>query len=137
PLNGGQAVFSTAALGVGLHDVRASYNGDSTDNTSQSADLFQTVNAIATLCNLTSSQNPANVGDLVTFTAVVSQAVVGSAAPTGVVTFIVDGTAQSPATLTGGLASFSASTLGVGSHTVTAVYAGDQLHSSSTSADLT
>ena len=64
----------------------------------------------------------------VTFIAVVSGAASGSGTPTGLVTFSVDGVAQAPVPLTmmngQAVAFFTTTSLGLGSHTVTAAYDG-------------
>lgn len=79
-------------------------------------------------CNtntLTASPNPATVGQTVTFTVTV-QAAEGSIVPTGTVIFTDGSTSLDTATLgPAGKASFSTSTLAVGTHTITAGYAGD------------
>jgi len=64
--------------------------------------------------------------DSVTFTASVGAAVAGFGSPTGSVQFAVDGTnVGAPVPLSGGVASFTTSTLALGGHTVTATYTGD------------
>ncbi len=74
---------------------------------------------------LSASANPSLLSQAVTFTANVSPAIAGST-PTGTVQFLVDGVnAGTPVTLNGGSASFTTSNLAVGSHTVTAIYSGD------------
>jgi hypothetical protein len=83
-----------------------------------------------------SSLNPSAVGQLVTFTAVVT--VPGSTDPaTGTVSFKVDGTTQFPAvplTVVAGVdqAQFSTSSLSVGPHTIVATYGGDSSREPST-----
>src|SRR5439155_16449683 len=58
--------------------------------------------------------------------AAVGSAEIGLPAPTGTVTFNVDGTNQTPVPLdSAGSATFSTSTLSVGPHTITAAYSGD------------
>ena len=82
---------------------------------------------------LTSSLNPSASGQSVTFTATVT-----GSSPTGTVTFTLDGTAQAPVTLDGsGSAALTASTLPVGSHSITAAYGGDTNNNASTSGALT
>jgi hypothetical protein len=49
----------------------------------------------------------------------------GSPAPTGVVTFKIDGTSQAPVPLSGGSAAFSLASLSPGKHKISAVYSGD------------
>jgi hypothetical protein len=78
---------------------------------------------------LNSDTNPAKTGDNVTFTAIVTNTV-NSATPAGDVTFkdgdCSTGTALDTKTLDGnGHASFSTSTLTVGTHKISACYAGD------------
>jgi hypothetical protein len=87
--------------------------------------VFPAANPLpATTTTVTSSQNPATVGDPVTFTATVAP--VGTGTPTGTVQFSIDGTdVGTPQTLVGGTASYSTSGLAAGPHDVSAVYSGD------------
>ncbi len=72
---------------------------------------------------LSSTPNPAPLGTPVTFTAVVSGTF--PATPTGQVVFTLDGNQLPPATLDPtGTATFTTSTLALGSHTMTASYSG-------------
>ena len=75
---------------------------------------------VATSLNLTSSPNPSNVGQAVTFTAKVT-----GSNPTGTVTFTENGHVVGTATLLSGVATFTISTLAAGSNSVTASYPGD------------
>jgi Autotransporter beta-domain/Bacterial Ig-like domain (group 3)/IPT/TIG domain len=75
---------------------------------------------VATSLNLTSSPNPSNVGQAVTFTAKVT-----GSNPTGTVTFTENGQVIGTATLLSGVATFTISTLAAGSNSVTASYPGD------------
>jgi len=79
------------------------------------------------------SQSTVTIGDPVTFTATVTPGV--GTGPTGGVQFIVDGSAfGSPVPLSGNSATSAAiSTLGLGNHTVVAVYNGDATFATSTS----
>jgi hypothetical protein len=86
--------------------------------------------AIATTTTLTSSASPVAAGTSVTFTAAVV-ASSGTTVPTGNVVFAVDGSAAATVALASGSASYSTSTLAVGSHTVTANYEGSAAFSSS------
>jgi large repetitive protein len=72
-----------------------------------------------------SSANPSAFGQTVTFTATVSTSATPPPAPTGTVTFLADGNLIATTTLSGGTASASTSSLGVGSHVITATYNGD------------
>ena len=77
-----------------------------------------------TSTTLTSSRNPADVGQSVTFTATVSDTLASTVVPTGTVTFFDGSTALATVTLTNGVATFTTSSLGVGTHPITAVYNG-------------
>ena len=96
---------------------------------SPSNTLAQVVNAAplaATATKLSSSANPATVGQAVTFTAVVNSA--GAGTPVGNVTFTIDGGPQAPVALevVGGVdeATFTTSSLSAGSHSIGATYNG-------------
>ena len=71
---------------------------------------------------ITSTKNPSNFGDAVTFKATVTGAVY---LPSGSITF-KDGTTElAIVTMSGGSASYSMSTLSLGTHEITASYSGD------------
>jgi hypothetical protein len=138
-LNGSaQATFTTSALAVAAHTVTAAYGGDGNFNASTSAGLSQAVNQSGSSSAVTSSLNPAVLGQSVTFTATVSAASPGSGTPTGSVTF-KDGTSTlGTGTLNSSAqATLAVSSLAAGSHTITVVYGGDGNFSGSTSAALT
>ncbi len=123
----GTAALTTANLIPGRHDISAVYSGDNTYLAS-SDDPLLLANSTTTL---TSSENPSTVGDSVTF----SVNVTGPAGtPTGTVTFSDGGNIVDTETLDGsGDATFTTSDLSVGSHTITANYAGDGNYYASTS----
>src|SRR5262249_30204196 len=89
-----------------------------------------------TTTTVASSANPSAFGQSATFTATVSGIATTASMPTGTVTFTVDGIVQAPIGLSNGQASITIAALGVGDHTVTAVYNGDGSFSSSKSAAL-
>ena len=86
---------------------------------------------VPTCVCVTSSQNPSNSGQSVTFTAKVSGS---GGTPTGTIQFQTDGiNFGSPVTLVNGSASSTAiATLSVGNHVVTAIYSGDSGFATST-----
>jgi len=93
----------------------------------------------ATSTSLTSTPNPSTVGQAVTLRATVSPAPPATGVPTGTVTFR-DGAATiagSPVTLVNGVATLVTSALATGSHSLTAVYSGDDDFLASTSAAVT
>jgi subtilase family serine protease len=82
-----------------------------------------------------SPSSPAT-GVTVTLTATVTHTT-GTAAPTGTVTFTIDGTAESPVTLANGAATTTTSFSTGGAHTIIAAYSGDTNYYASTSATTT
>jgi len=122
----GTATYTTSTLAEGLHSITAVYSGDAANyiEGSTSNTVKQDVLAGSTVV-LGSSPNPSTYGTAVTFTATVTSN--GASAPTGTVNFL-DGTAKiGSGTLVGttGVATFTTSSLAVGSHTITAAYVGD------------
>jgi uncharacterized repeat protein (TIGR01451 family) len=106
---------------------QASVAGAQTDpNTANNvASVVTTINKAATSTAVSANPNPSNAGQSVTFTAMVTANAPGSGTPTGTVTWAIDSVNQSLASLSGGVATLSTSTLSVGNHTVTATYNGD------------
>ena len=133
-LNGsGIATSTTTTLSVAAHSITAVYGGSTSFNTSTSPVLTQTVNKDATTSTVTSSLNPSNHNQSVTFTATVVAAAPGTATPTGTVTF-KDGTRNMHSgSLSGGQATYTTSNLSKGTHQITVVYAGDSSSLTSTS----
>jgi len=133
----------TIALPVPLSEVQPGANtiqfktADSTNNLGiANVDLIL-VGAGGIVCSLncpttttvTSSENPANFGDAITFTATVTS----SATPSGSVTFNDAGTLLGTASLNAsGVATFTTFSLAIGSHTITAVYGGNTIFVGST-----
>ena len=134
-VTGGVATLTTSALTVGTHSITAVYAGDGFNGGSTSAVVNQVVNSTITSSPTTtllaSSANPSNIGQSITLTANVS-----SNTATGLMTFF-DGTTQlGTGAVSVGAATFSTGSLGIGSHSLTAVYAGDVNFGSSTSSAL-
>lgn len=128
------ATFQTSTLSAGLHTITASYGGDANDFTSVSAALTETVNIATTTTSLAASANPAIAGTALTLTATVKS---NGGPAAGTVNFSNGATLLGSGTLNGaGVATFTTSTLPVGSYTITANYAGDANDTGSTSAAL-
>ncbi len=83
-----------------------------------------TINKASTTGTIIASANPALPGVGVTFTMTVSPVAPGAGSPDGTVNFRIDGNIAGSGTLSGGVATFTISTLALGSHTVVAEYAG-------------
>lgn len=130
-LTSGSAKYTTSKLPPGSNSITAVYEGDSNNNGSTSAPLIQFVLA-ATTTTLTSSPNPSAYGEAVLFTAAVASSI--GAPPDGeTVTFKRGITVLGTGTLSGGVATYSTSTLGVGTKAIIAVYSGDANFATSTS----
>ena len=127
----GAGYFTTAALAVGSHTMTASYQGDSNDSAITSYFLTQVVQTATTSIAFSTGANPSIFGSGLVLTSTVS----GSGAiPTGSVTFMDGGSVLTSVNLDStGAASLSTSTLSIGSHSLTAVYSGDKVHTAVTS----
>ncbi len=132
PLSGNKATFTTSSLSVGQHTLTAVYSGDGTFNGSTSTPVPQAVAKATTSTALQSSANPAAYGQPVTFTATVTSG--ASSTPVGGVAFKDGSTTLGTIALNAsGVATFTASSLTVGTHSITAVYSGNPNFSTSTS----
>jgi hypothetical protein len=131
-LNGSTATFSVN-LSAGTHHITAVYGGDTNFAASSSLAMSQAVNAEATGTAL-SSNAPAVFGKAITFTAAVTFADAESTHPTGGVSFLEGGIVLGTASLDASGHAMVSLMLGVGSHSITAIYAGDGNFAASTSA---
>ncbi|MFP5205320.1 MAG: Ig-like domain repeat protein [Acidobacteriota bacterium] len=131
----GVASYTTSTLANGPHTITAVYSGDPTDEiqAGTSNAVVQDVQAAATL-GVTSSLNPSYYGNAVTFTATVTSTATTPAS--GVVSFLDNGVQIGAGTLAGNpaMATFTTSTLAVGTHPITARYAGDAYNSAANAA---
>ena len=118
-LSQGVATITTSALPVGTSSILASYAGDTMWTGSASNTFNQRVNAGTTTSTVTSSVNPATVGQPVMLTATVQSS---GGKPTGSVTFKGNGTTLGTVTLSGGEAKLTTSTLRAGTISISAQY---------------
>ena len=131
-LTGGRATFTRASLSRGNHALSATYKGDSTFAASATQGYGEPVQKDATTTGVTPSASSVVVGHAVTFTATVKASAPGSGTPTGTVTFKDITTVLGTGTLnSAGQATFSSTVLAVGTHAITASYAGDTNFTSS------
>src|SRR5262249_58341818 len=130
-----------SSISVGSHGITAIYAGDANFTSSTAAAVTEVINRADSTTSAAASLNPAVYGQAVTFTATVSASGSGAGTPTGTVVFIDGSTALGSATLSlvngQDQASFTTSGLAVGSHNITAVYAGDVKFTSSVSSAIT
>jgi hypothetical protein len=136
-LSGGTATLTVSSLSVGNHSITASYGGNSQYNSSTSNSVAQTVNKGNTSTVITSNVNPSSVGQSITLIATVSPVVPATGTRTGTVTFFDGPTSIGTGTLSGSVATLTISTLGAGSHGITASYGGDANFNTSASSTLT
>ena len=135
PLVADTATFTTSSLPAGVHGPVAVFHGDSLYAPSQSAGpVLNILPSQSTTIQLTVTPNPATFGQAVTLRATLT----GSyGTPVGSVTFIDSGKNIVTSTLVNGIASFTTSTLAVGSHTIQVSYPGNYQSQSQTSAPTT
>jgi subtilisin family serine protease len=131
-LSNGTASFTTSALALGTHNITARYTGNNQFAASTSAAFVQTVitkvNADISLSVITAASR------ILAGTPVKFVANVTPATATGSVIFFDGAVAISGSVpLSNGTASFTTSTLSVGSHSITAQYSGDANVNSGTS----
>lgn len=135
PLGGGQlnaadiVTVTVSNLALGQHAITAAYSGDSTNASSTSPVLTQSVKQ-STALMLNSTPNPSIQGGAVVLTAQIS----GATTPTGQITFLSDGATLGTGALNGsGMATLTVSSLTIGTHRLTATYEGDTNNSGSQS----
>ncbi|HEY6348885.1 MAG TPA: Ig-like domain-containing protein [Candidatus Angelobacter sp.] len=127
----GNATFTSSSLTADHHFITVQYSGDSNFSAGSSS-LVQVIHTGASSTTLTSTPNPSSSGQSVTFTATVAAVPPATGTPTGQVTFQQGNTVLAQAPLnSSGQVSFSTSALAVGSDTITATYASDQLFAAS------
>ncbi|WP_075256543.1 Ig-like domain repeat protein [Herbaspirillum camelliae] len=130
-LSGGAASLRLGTLTPGTHIIRASYAGDSNHAAATSSAITVTINKVVATLTLSATPASASLGSSITFNAVVSGST--GSLPGGTVVFSEGGTTLATVNVVSGAASFSTSTLALGSHTVTAHYSGDSNNASANS----
>ncbi|MBA6437279.1 beta strand repeat-containing protein [Streptomyces sp. GMR22] len=122
----GNASVTVPALSVGTHQVAAFYNGDTNFAPSNSPLTPLTINPASSTTTLTISPASPVCGEAVTLCAQVTTTPPGTCAPTGTVTFTIAGGPTLTGTLDAtGQACVTTSAIPVGTHAVTATYAGN------------
>ncbi len=129
PLSGAAAI-TLSNLSVGAHSISGVFSGSASYSPSTSSSLAITVAAAPTSTALSATPNPAQVGNAVTLAATVSSA---AGTPSGTVSFLDGPGLIGTATLAGGQATITTSSLVVGDHSITAAYGGDATFATSAS----
>jgi len=130
-VSAGKATLAVSFDTAGTHSVTASYGGDANNLASTSAALAHTVDKRSSATTVSASPSSPQVGRTTTLTATVS-----GTSPSGSVTFKDGSTTLGNSTLSAGKASLQAVLFSAGTHAITATYAGDANHQSSTSGAL-
>jgi uncharacterized repeat protein (TIGR03803 family) len=115
----GVATLTKSLLNADSYPLTAVYEGDAKNLGSTSPALNQVIQQATSAATLTSSPNPSTQGQAVTFTATITSPTV---TPSGPVTFAAGKKVLGTVELSKGKATFTTSTLAVGSTTVTVTY---------------
>jgi hypothetical protein len=117
-----------AILGAGPHTLSVTFNPtDTVDYNTVNDSVQLTVNKATPTLFVVSSGSPSNYGGSVTFTATIS------AGPTGTVTFLDGGNSIGTGAIAGTTATFTITTLTMGTHTITVSWPGNGNYNSVTS----
>jgi hypothetical protein len=128
----GQATLTVPSLPIGTNQITVTAIDTFTSGTITSPPTQVTVAKATVSITLTSSANPSSPGQAVTFSATIH------AGATGSITFLDGTNILGTGTISAaGIATFTTSTLTIGSHPVTASYGGDSSYNAATSAVLT
>lgn len=128
----GVAALSSGSLSVGDHSIYAIYSGDADLPPGISNTVSQVVTTYPTTTTLSVSQNSIAFGQSLTFTVDVQSPASNQPVTGGVVFY--DGTnSLGVANLNDGAATFTTTSLGAGTHTITAEFVHNQTYATSTS----
>jgi large repetitive protein len=131
PVSVGQCSFTPTSAGT--RNLRAIFVPTTADfDADQSPNVSLTVNPATTSTAVSSNKNPANAGESITFTAIVT-VTQGQGTPTGNVVFKDGNNTFASVPLGGNGSAQATTTLSAGPHSITAQYAGDGNFSGSTS----
>lgn len=128
----GAASLATNALSVGGHTLTAVYSGDAANAGSTSAALTVSITQASASVTLQGTSASSTPGQGVSFTAAIA-----GVSPTGTVTFMDGSTSLGVVSVSAGQATFTTTTLAVGTHSITAVYSGDAANRASVSPPFT
>ncbi len=138
-LNGGTATFFTSLGSITNRSVMAIYSGDTSFNGSGSAEIALTQSSaskyVATV-TLSANQTPSLLGAPSIFTVTVTPPPGAATAPSGPVVLLDGQTLAATANLVNGVATLSDVFTTPGTHTLTAIYLGDNNYSQISSAAL-
>jgi hypothetical protein len=133
-LNSGSTTVTTniTAPSAGSHLLQATYSGDTNYSSSSSTQVTLTVAKGATTLTVSPSTTTPTAGSSLQVTATIAGAT-GSVAPTGTMTFTLDGATVGSANVSGTTVTMSITAPATGTHTLQATYGGDTNYNGSTS----
>jgi YD repeat-containing protein len=134
-LSNGSASANTSALALGTHSFTAAYLGDGNYNTASSSPSVITVSRATPSVSLSAAPSTSQFGQVVIFNA--SVAGISGFVPTGTVTLAEGVNVLASGSLSNGTAALQVSSLAVGTHSITASYAGDGNYQPASSAAIT
>ncbi|MES2391862.1 MAG: Ig-like domain repeat protein [Acidobacteriota bacterium] len=118
----GQATVAVNSLNAGTDSIIATYSGNTNYSTSTSAALVETVKQSSSSTAVVASLPTVTVGQAETFTATVTSPTI---TPNGTVNFLIGGVVIGSGPLNAsGVATFTTTSLNVGTQTIQAAYAG-------------
>jgi len=138
-LSSGQVSATLGTLAAGSHSITGVYSGDSNYTTDTSSPVTVLSTKFSTSLSVSSSTLSPAIGSTITAIATIQSS--QTIAPTGSISFVLDGAVAGTATLNGSGPNYTA-TLQIpittsGSHTLAASYNGDNNYSSATSNPIT
>jgi len=123
PLSAGSASLTTNGLTAGSHTITATYSGDaSVAPSSATTSLAVRPATTSSTTTVTSTRNPSNIGQSVTFRATVSAP---SGGVSGIVAFYDGSELLGTGTISSGVAQFTTGSLAAGGHGIVARYLGN------------
>ena len=126
PLVNGVAALTVSSLSLGTHAIQAYYHGDATHDAKYSTVLNQGIITKTTaVITVSSWMNPGILGIQFNIAAAVTAPAGSSGVPTGSVQLLDGSTPLGTVNLTNGQALFPVTFSTIGTHTLTAIYAGD------------
>ena len=126
----GQAACAAGTPSVGAHTLTALYTGDGDFNASNGG-LTQTVNKAATTATLSTTKNPAVVGEAIQITLTVASVSPGTGTPGGTFAVTLNGDPMCSGSLTNGAVTCGLAAA-AGTYTIAGTYNGSDSYSSST-----
>lgn len=128
------------ALSPGTHTLSAVYSGDSYYATSTATAVTVTVPKSPTAITVTPALTSLTGGGVLSVSASITATMLGTAYPSGTVTFTIDGSSVGTAAVVPGVpstASANLTSITPGTHVLAATYSGDSYYGSSTSSSTT